>query len=96
MNIDDELVNKLATLARLEFSGEEMAQLKTDLGKMIAFVSKLDEVDTTGIAPLIFLSDETNVLREDVVIETVTKAEALMNVPVSDGDYIMVPKVLRK
>lgn len=96
MNIDDELVNKLATLARLEFSGEEMAQLKTDLGKMIAFVSKLEEMDTTGIAPLIFLSDETNVLREDVVIETVTKAEALMNVPVSDGDYIMVPKVLRK
>ncbi|MEP7129042.1 MAG: Asp-tRNA(Asn)/Glu-tRNA(Gln) amidotransferase subunit GatC [Chitinophagales bacterium] len=96
MQIDDHLVDKLSTLARLEFAPEERMQLKDDLEKMIAFISKLEEVDTSGVAPLIFLSEETNVFREDEVKETITREEAMMNVPVSEDGYILVPKVLSK
>lgn len=96
MKIDDQLVDKLSTLARLEFTQEESMQLKDDLEKMIAFISKLEEVDTAGTAPLIFLSEETNVFREDQVKETISREEAMKNVPVSKEGYILVPKVLSK
>lgn len=96
MKVDDQLIDKLAALARLEFKPEEKERMKTDLSQMIKFVSKLEELNTEQVAPLIFLTDETNVFRKDEVIERVTKQEALMNVPVRDGDFIKVPKVLRR
>ena len=62
MEVTDELINKLSTLARLEFNGEEKEQIKVDLQKMITFIEKLNELDTTGVAPLLHMSDNVNVL----------------------------------
>lgn len=96
MKIDDQLIEKLATLARLEFNPQEKEQLKVDLEKMIAFIGKLGEVDTASVEPLIHLNDEVNVLREDVVDETSTHEEVMLNVPVSRDGYISVPMVFPK
>ena len=96
MLVNDELVEKLAHLARLEIKPEERENLKEDFQKMIAFIEKLNELDTTGIEPLLFMTDEVNVLREDVVIPSITREEALMNAPVKDEAFFKVPKVIKK
>jgi aspartyl-tRNA(Asn)/glutamyl-tRNA(Gln) amidotransferase subunit C len=96
MKITDEMINHLAHLARLEFSAEEKTELKQDLEKMIGFVEKLKEVDTTGVEPLMHITDAVNVLREDAAEKTITKQEALLNAPQTDGNFFIVPKVIKK
>lgn len=96
MQIDKDTVERLAELAKLEFNGEEKQELITDLNRILTFVDKLNELPTTGVEPLIYLTDEKNVLRKDEVIQEMTHAEALMNAPRKDSDYIRVPKVLEK
>ncbi len=96
MEVTSEMIDRLATLAKLKFSEEEKTGLKTDLERMIEFVEKLKEVDTTGVEPLLHITDAVNVLREDEVKQTITKQEALLNAPLSDGDFVKVPKVIKK
>ena len=96
MKIDKETVDKVAHLARLEFNGEEKEQIIKDMNNMLGFIEKLNELDTTGIEPLIYMSDEVNVLREDEVKQEITQAEALKNAPKHDSDYFKVPKVIDK
>ena len=96
MEINDELVDKLATLARLSFNADEKESIKADLSKMISFVEKLNEVDTTGVEPLLHITKETNIMREDVVIQTITREEALKNAALKDNQFFKVPKVIQK
>jgi len=96
MKITDEMIDHLAHLSRLDFSDEEKIELKQDLEKMIGFVEKLKEVDTTGVEPLMHITDAINILREDAVEKTITKQEALLNAPQTDGDFFIVPKVIKK
>lgn len=96
MKITDEIVNHIAHLARLEFIGEEKQEIKQDMEKIINFMDALNSIDTSGVEPLIFMSDEVNVLREDVSVETISKNDALKNAPKKDSDYIRIPKVLNK
>jgi aspartyl-tRNA(Asn)/glutamyl-tRNA(Gln) amidotransferase subunit C len=96
MKITDEIVEHIAHLARLEFIGEEKQEIKQDMEKIINFMDALNSVDTSGVEPLIFMSDEVNVLREDVAVETISKNDALKNAPKKDSDYIRIPKVLNK
>ena len=96
MEINDETVNKLAYLARLEFSAEEKQDLKTDLSRIITWIDKLNELNTEQVEPLIYMSNEINVLRPDELSNTVSHEEALLNAPKKDSDYFRVPKVLDK
>lgn len=96
MEVTSEMIDRLAHLARLEFSEQEKEDLKTDLRRMIEFVEKLKEVDTEGVEPLLHITDAVNVLREDEVKNTITKEEALLNAPLTDGNFFMVPKVFKK
>ena len=96
MKINDDLVQHIAHLARLEFQGEDLKAIKGDMQNIIGFMDKLAELDTDEVEPLIFMSDEVNVLREDVVEKTVTSEEALKNAPKKDSDYFRIPKVLDK
>lgn len=96
MKITDEIVNHIAHLARLEFVGEEKQEIKQDMEKIINFMDTLNSIDTTDVEPLIFMSDQLNVLREDFAVETVSKNDALKNAPKKDSDYIRIPKVLNK
>jgi aspartyl-tRNA(Asn)/glutamyl-tRNA(Gln) amidotransferase subunit C len=94
MKISDETVDHIAHLARLEFEGDKKVAIKADLENIISFMDKLQEVDTENVEPLIFMSDEVNVLREDLSKDTLTQAEALKNAPKKDSDYFRIPKVL--
>jgi aspartyl-tRNA(Asn)/glutamyl-tRNA(Gln) amidotransferase subunit C len=96
MKITDEVVDHIAHLARLEFIGNEKEEIKQDMEKIIAFMDKLNTVNTDGVEPLMFMSDAVNVLREDVAEVTVSKEQALKNAPKKDSDYFRIPKVLTK
>jgi aspartyl-tRNA(Asn)/glutamyl-tRNA(Gln) amidotransferase subunit C len=96
MKIDNETVNKIAHLARLEFENEGKEQIIKDMNNMLAFVEKLNELDTSNVEPLIYMSDEVNVMRDDEVIQIITREEGLKNAPKKDSDYFKVPKVIEK
>jgi aspartyl-tRNA(Asn)/glutamyl-tRNA(Gln) amidotransferase subunit C len=92
--IDQDTVDRIAHLARLEFESEEKNRILEDMNRMLDFVDKLSELNTEHIEPLIYMSDEVNQLRDDVAKETITQKEALLNAPQKDSDYIKVPKVV--
>lgn len=96
MKIDTETVDKIAHLARLEFENESKAQIINDMNNMLSFIEKLNELDTTNVEPLIYMSKEVNVLREDDVRHDISQQEALKNAPKKDSDYFKVPKVIEK
>ena len=96
MILNNEMVRKLAELARLEFTAEEEQVIKDDLQQMIGFVEKLNEIDTTGITPLTHISDTINSLRDDEVKGSVQTSVALSNAPDSRDPFFSVPKVIKK
>lgn len=96
MQVNEELVDRIATLAKLEFDAGRKQEIIKDLNQVIAFVEKLNELDTTGVEPLVYMTDEVNVLRPDVAKQTITHEEALKNAPDKDSDFFRVPKVIGK
>ena len=96
MEITNKLIQDIAALAKLEFDEKSAEQMKEDLEKIIGFFDKLSEVDTDGVAPLIYLSEEVSVLREDEIKAVVSQVEALKNAPEKDSDYFKVPTILKK
>ncbi|MEZ4807288.1 MAG: Asp-tRNA(Asn)/Glu-tRNA(Gln) amidotransferase subunit GatC [Flavobacteriales bacterium] len=97
MKIDEATLDRIAELARLDLSDPDARRtILADMERVITFVEKLNEVDTTGVEPLIFMTEEENVLRADVAEVTITKQDALSNAPVKDSDYFKVPRVVDK
>lgn len=94
MKITNEKVDQLAQLARLSFEGTEKEAIRTDLEKILEMCEKLNEVDTTGVEPLVYMTDNVNVLREDEVSQQISHEEALKNAPKKDSDFFRVPKVI--
>jgi aspartyl-tRNA(Asn)/glutamyl-tRNA(Gln) amidotransferase subunit C len=96
MEVTDAMIEKLAHLARLKFNDLEKEEIKHDLQRMIAFVEKLNELDLEGVEPLMHMSDEVNVLREDEIKGSISREEALKNAPLHDDQFFKVPKVIKK
>jgi aspartyl-tRNA(Asn)/glutamyl-tRNA(Gln) amidotransferase subunit C len=96
MKIDDELIDKISGLAYLEFGVQEKEKIRQDLEQILTFVGKLMELDTENVEPLVYLSDKTDVLREDRMISTLCTEEALQNAPEKNGRFFKVPKMIRK
>jgi aspartyl-tRNA(Asn)/glutamyl-tRNA(Gln) amidotransferase subunit C len=96
MEVNDTLVDKLANLARLQFDNIEKSDIKNDLQRMIQFVEKLNELDTTGVSPLLHMSDNINSLREDEIKGSISREEGLKNAAKKDSQFFKVPKVIKK
>ena len=96
MEVTDALVDKLAHLSRLEFNDADKAAIKKDLQSMISFVEKLDELDLSDTEPLLHMSSNINVLREDEIKGSVSREAALSNAPAHDDKFFKVPKVIKK
>jgi aspartyl-tRNA(Asn)/glutamyl-tRNA(Gln) amidotransferase subunit C len=96
MEITDELLEKVANLGKLALSGEEKAAMKHDFQKMLDFVSKLQEVDTQGVEPLIHITQEVNRLRKDQPELDLEQAQVLHNAPDAKNGHFRVPKVVKK
>lgn len=94
MDINDNIINRLADLAKLEFDDNSRNEIREDLTRILSFVEKLQAVNTDGVEPLIYMNSDVNVLRPDVASTEITQDEALMNAPQKDSDYFKVPKVL--
>ena len=94
MKIDKETLNKIAHLARLEFNDNNTEKMLKDMNGMIAFVEKLNEVNTDGVEPLTTMSHEVNALRDDEIKPHLSHERALKNAPRKDSDFFRVPKVL--
>jgi aspartyl-tRNA(Asn)/glutamyl-tRNA(Gln) amidotransferase subunit C len=96
MKIDDKMIEKISGLANLEFGDEEKEKIRQDLEQILTFVEKLKELDTEDVEPLIYLSDNKNVLREDKAVNSITHDEAMLNAPGKTGRFFKVPKVIKK
>ena len=94
MTIDTKTVDEIAHLARLEFEAEAKTEIIKDMNNMLKFVEKLNELNTDSIQPLIYMTEESNVMREDEPKVTLTQKEALKNAPKHDSDYFKVSKVI--
>lgn len=95
MEITDDLIDRIAELAKLKFEGTEREQLKKDFSKMLDMISIIEKQDVAGLEPLVYVNEEVNVLRNDEIKNQISKEEALKNAPDSDSDYFKVPKVLK-
>jgi aspartyl-tRNA(Asn)/glutamyl-tRNA(Gln) amidotransferase subunit C len=96
MIVNEALIDKLAKLSRLSFNAEEKKSIQQDLEKMIAFVEKLQEVDTTGVEPLTHLAVQENVTRKDIVTAGLSQQDALKNAAVKGDGFFKVPTVIKK
>lgn len=94
MELSRDDVRKVAELARLKVSDNELDSLADDLRSMIGYVQVLSEVDTTGIAPMVHAVELQNVLREDVPVASLPRADALSNAPKTDGKFFLVPPII--
>ena len=94
MNIDRETVDKIAHLARLDLAENDKQEMIGDMNRILDFMAKLNEVDTSGVEPLVYMSNEVNVFREDVVKHDITTKQALENAPKHNDQYFMVAKVI--
>lgn len=94
MKITLDTVRTIAHLARLEFDAEAEVAMQHDLSRILDWVEKLREVDTTGVEPLIHPSEELDAWTDDVPQPPLTREEALRNAPDHDDTFFRVPKVI--
>lgn len=94
MTVDRTLILKLENLARLELTDGEREKLQNSLSDILTMVDKLEELDTEGVEPLIYINEEVSMLREDVVKNQLSKIDALKNAPDHNNAYFKVPKVI--
>lgn len=96
MELTNDMIRQLARLSRLHFDEADTKQLGEDLGRMIHFVEKLQELDTTGVVPLLHMTDNLDVLRPDQVTNQLDRSTVLHIAPDSDEQFVYVPKVIKK
>lgn len=94
MSVSEKEIERIATLSKLEFDADAKQEIQSDMNNMIEFINKLEEINTDNVEPLLFMTEEVNVLREDDVNSTITQKEALKNAPQKDSDYFKIPKVI--
>lgn len=92
--IDDETMENVCILAKLSLSEEEKEQAKADMQKMLDYVEKLDELDTSTVEPRSHIFEDRNVFREDVVVNGDNRAAMLANAPKEKEGQYQVPKTI--
>jgi aspartyl-tRNA(Asn)/glutamyl-tRNA(Gln) amidotransferase subunit C len=95
MEISAAIFDHTAHLARLSFSETEKEPLRREMQKMVSFFEKLNELDTTGTEPLVFVSGVIQATRPDVAAAGTERSKVLQNAPGSDGVFVRVPKVIQ-
>ncbi|MDD6790470.1 MAG: Asp-tRNA(Asn)/Glu-tRNA(Gln) amidotransferase subunit GatC [Lachnospira sp.] len=90
--IDDETIDYVGILAKLELDGEEKEKAKKDMAQMLDYVDMLNELDTDSVEPMTHVFPVNNVFREDVVTNGDGSEEALANAPERKENQYVVPK----
>jgi len=87
-------VLKAAELARLALTDEETELYTGQIQRILGYVEKLSELDTTGVEPTAYTAFEKGAMREDKVVESLPREEALANGPVTERGCFKVPKII--
>ena len=95
MKIEHQTIDKLETLAKLKFSDAEKAGILFDLENVTAFFDKISTLNTDNVEPLIYMNSDPNRLRPDEMRTLINHTEALQNAPETDGEFFLVPKVIK-
>ncbi|NMB97893.1 MAG: Asp-tRNA(Asn)/Glu-tRNA(Gln) amidotransferase subunit GatC [Clostridiaceae bacterium] len=93
MKITKEVMENLSNLARLKIEEKDVEQIAYDIDKIIQYIDKLSELDTSQIEPMEYLNLSSNVMREDEVKESYDRDRILACVPGKNKEYIIVPRV---
>lgn len=96
MIIDKQTITKVANLARIEIQENDVEELITDMNKILTFMEKLNELDTTGVEPLVYMNSDENIWREDVIDQKISVQDGLKNSAVHDDRFFFVPKIIEK
>jgi aspartyl-tRNA(Asn)/glutamyl-tRNA(Gln) amidotransferase subunit C len=99
VNISEEQVRRVAELANLALTAEEVTRMARDLSGILEHVDKLNELDTSNVEPMsqvLFEAEETATLREDRERPTLGNHDALANAPLAGSGYFKVPKVIER
>lgn len=99
MKISEEEVRRVADLANLALSDQEIARMAQDLSGILTHVEKLSELDTTHVEPMaqvLYEAEETAALRDDRECVPLSNHDALANAPLAGGGYFKVPKVIER
>lgn len=109
MKVTEKDVQYVADLANLELAPDERAKMVRDLNAILGYVDKLNELDTTNVAPMAQVSERFGVdasktgterfsyaWRDDVVVPSLDRDEVMKGAPMSDGEFFKVPKVIEK
>lgn len=90
--ISDETIEYVGILAKLELSDEEKEKAKSDMGRMLDYIDKLGELDTTDVEPMSHVFPVENVFREDVVTNGDERERLLSNAPQEKDGMFVVPR----
>lgn len=93
MAIDRAQVEKVAYLARLNLTEAELQKMTIELGKIVAMVDQMSEIDTEGVEPLNHPLEFFNVLADDAIGTSLSRDQALANAPSADEECFRVPAV---
>jgi len=87
-------VEKIAELARLKFTEEELENFTPQMNEILSYMDKLNELDTENVKPLSHPVEQINVFREDELKPSISTEDALKNAPSKDDHHFKVPKVI--
>lgn len=96
MEINDEMIDKLAQLSKLEFDVAERAAMKADFQRMLDFVDVLRQLDTSEVEPLIHMTEAVNHLRADRGQPPLDRSAMLGQAPGASAEFFRVPKVVKR
>ncbi len=94
MSVDQATVRRIAHLARIAVTDDEVPHLQGELNAILAFVEQLDEVDVAGVEPMTSVTPMAMKKRQDVVTDGGYPDRVLGNAPVTEDGYFLVPKVV--
>ena len=94
MSVDAATVRRIARLARIAVSDDDVRKLEGELNAILHFVEQLDEVNTEGVEPMTSVIPMTMKKREDVINDGGKPDDIVANAPISDDHYFVVPKVV--
>ncbi|MES2829271.1 MAG: Asp-tRNA(Asn)/Glu-tRNA(Gln) amidotransferase subunit GatC [Bacteroidota bacterium] len=96
MIIDKQTIDKVANLARIEIKDKDVDTLIADMNKILTFMEQLNQLDTAGVAPLIYMNAEENVWREDIVEQKISVEDGVKNSANHSDRFFLVPKIIDK
>ncbi len=94
MSITEDIVKKVADLARIDLPASQIPALTEEMDKVLSFMDKLNELDTSEVEPLVYLVPQQNVSQADIRQDALPVEQVLKNAPEKNDSYFLIPKVL--